>query len=80
MTPFLAFMCWLFACWMVTILTERPLRSAELQDDIENVNMADTLRLREIADAERREWANLGSDVVTRAVRMRHVRQVVHRG
>lgn len=53
MTPFLAFMVWLFLCWMVTIYSDAPLQP---------------------------QWADLGSDVVSRAMRMRHIRQGVRRG
>ena len=80
MTPFLAFMMWLFACWVVTIYCDQPLQPVQLQDDIPDVNTTDLHRLREMQEAERQQWANLGSDVVTRAVRKRHIRQAVRRG
>ena len=80
MTPFLAFALWLFACWVVTIYCDTPLQPDQVKrDDLTAVNTTDVHRLREMDEAERREWANLGSDVVTRAMRMRHVRQEVRR-
>lgn len=79
MTPFLAFMLWIFACWLVTLYTERPLQPDQLQDSLADVNTTDLHRLREMDEAERQAWADLGSDVISRAVRMRHVRQAVRR-
>lgn len=80
MSVFTAFMLWLLACWLVTIYVERPLQPAQLQDDIPDVNTTDLHRLREMQAAEREQWIQLGSDVVTRASRMRHTRQAVRRG
>ena len=79
MTPFLAFALWLFACWVVTICLDQPLQPDQLEDDLTDVNTTDLHRFREMAEAERSEWLNLGSDVVSRAVRMRHIRQEVRR-
>lgn len=79
MSAFTAFLLWLFLCWVVTIYCDQPLQPVQLQDDIPDVNTTDLHRLREIAEADRREWLNLGSDVVTRAQRMRHIRQAVRR-
>ena len=80
MSVLTAFLLWVFACWVVTIYLDQPLQPVQLQDDIPDVNTADLHRLREMDEADRREWANLGSDVVTRAQRMRHIRQAVRRG
>lgn len=79
MTAFTAFLLWLFLCWVVTIYCDAPLQPTQLEDDIPDVNTTDMHRLREMAESDRREWANLGSDVVTRAQRMRHIRQAVRR-
>ena len=80
MTPFFAFMMWLFACWVVTIYCDAPLQPAQIEDDLADVDTTDLHRLREMTEAERQQWLNLGSDVVSRAMRLRHVRQGVRRG
>lgn len=80
LTPFTLFMLWILSCWLVTLYTERPLQPAQLQDDLADVDTTEPHRLREMQEAERQLWADMGSDVVTRAQRMRHIRQEVARG
>ncbi len=52
-SPFLAFMLWLGACWLVVQLTAKPLQPDQLVDDLTDVDMADVQRQRVI-----REWSH----------------------
>ena len=72
-------MLWVFACWMVTLYTERPLQPDQLQDDLADVDTSDIHRKRVMWEADRQQWLNVKSDVVSKAVRMRHIRQAVRR-
>ena len=44
MSLFTAFMLWVFLCWLVVSLTERPLQPDRLEDDLGDVDLAERSR------------------------------------
>lgn len=44
MSAFTAFMLWVFLCWMVVSLTERPLQPDRLEDDLADVDLSERSR------------------------------------